>query len=426
MAGVTAVILGGGRGSRLFPLTKDRAKPGVTIAGKFRLIDIPMSNCIHSGLERIFILTQFNSTSLNNHVTETYQFGSFSGRSVRIVAAQQTHGNDTWYRGTADAVRRTLSQIITPRGRPDHVLILAGDHLYRMDYRRMIQEHVANDADVTVSATPVPRREAHRFGILQTGKGGRVTHFVEKPPTDEPLDELLVELPPRRDTTEPQRSLLASMGIYVFKTDVLVEMLEDHENIDFGSDIFPASIDRSAVFAHVFDGYWQDIGTIRSFFDANLALLDRVPAFDFYNEEAPVFSARFHLPGTKVNSSHIRESMLTEGSIIDESSITRSVVGLRCFVRGDTRIETSLLMGATYYESAEQIQANFGRGIPPMGIGRGCTIRNAIIDKNVHIGEGVRLVNDQGVDEADGDGWHIREGIIIVAKESVIPSGTVV
>lgn len=425
MAGVTAVILGGGRGSRLFPLTKDRAKPGVPIAGKFRLIDIPMSNCIHSGLERIFILTQFNSASLNHHVTETYQFGSMSARSVRILAAQQTSTSDAWFLGTADAVRQTLSHIVTPRERPDHILVLSGDHLYRMDYRAMIQEHLAHGADITVSVTPVSRSEAPRFGILKVDGDGRLTRFIEKPQSDAQLAGLEVELPAPGGGA-PRRAFLGSMGIYLFRTDVLAAGLQDTSNVDFGRDIFPGSIGASSVYAHVFDGYWADIGTIRSFFDANLSLLDRVPRFDFYNEEAPVYTTRYHLPNTKINGSRIRESMLAEGSIIDESSISRSIVGLRCFVRQDTVIESALLMGADYYESAEQIAANLQRGIPPMGVGRRCTLVNAIVDKNAHIGDDVQLTNRQGLAEADGDGWYIREGVIVVPKDGVIPSGTVI
>ncbi len=418
MAGITAVILGGGRGARLFPLTKDRAKPGVPIAGKFRLIDIPMSNCIHSGLERIFILTQFNSASLNHHIAETYQFG-LAGRSVRVLAAEQTNDSQDWYLGTADAVRRTLAHIVTARERPAHILILSGDHLYRMDYRAMIQQHLARDADITVGVTPVSREEAPRFGVLGLTEQGDLSQFVEKPEHEAELDAFETDTP-------AGRGFLGSMGIYLFRTSVLVAEVGDPAHVDFGRDVLPAAIGKRAICGHVFAGYWADIGTIGSFFDANLSLLDRMPRFDFYNEEFPIFSARTHLPDAKINQCVVRESMLGEGSIIDESMISRSIVGPRSFVRQDTHIDSCLLLGADYYESAEQIADNLAAGIPPIGIGRRCLLHRAIVDKNARVGDDVRLLNEASLTEADGDGWYIREGIIVVPKGGVIPAGTVV
>ena len=425
---VTAVILGGGRGSRLYPLTKDRAKPGVPFAGKFRLIDIPMSNCIHSGLERIFILTQFNSASLNHHVSETYQFGTVASRSVRILAAEQTPTSEDWYQGTADAVRQTLTHLVDSRYRPEHILILSGDHLYRMDYRRMIRAHIATEADVTVSTIPVPREEASRFGILKLGTCGRITHFVEKPESGEAVADLATDLSsvPGESADASTSALLGSMGIYIFKTEVLIDKLKDPANVDFGGDLIPGCIHSDKVYGHVFHGYWADIGTVRSFYEANMGLLDRVPRFDFYNEAAPVYTFRHHLPSAKINESQVRESMLAEGSIVDRSSITRSIIGLRCFVREDAQVNASLLMGSDYYESAAQIKRNADRGIPHMGIGRRCSIANTIVDKNARIGDDVVLENREGVEKADEPHCYIRDHIVIVPKDAVVPSGTVV
>lgn len=423
---IRTVILGGGRGTRLFPLTRDRAKPSVPIAGKFRLVDIPLSNCIHSDLQEIFILTQFNSASLIRHVAETYHFGAVSGRSVRILAAAQTPDDMEWYQGTADAVRQNLRHLIDAPGRPEHILILSGDHLYRMDYRKIIDFHRERDADITVGVIPVDRDQVSRFGILCANRDGRATRFVEKPQTEEDLAGLESDLRKPDDTAPEARPFLASMGIYVFKAEVLVDKVSNVANVDFGQHILPRSIRTDAVYGYLFDGYWEDIGTIRSFYEANLALLETVPRFNFYDETAPVYTYRYHLPNTKVNESYIRSSMLAEGSIIDRSEIARSIVGLRCVVGADARIEDSILMGADYYESAAQIEANRRRGIPPLGIGQRCHIRGAIIDRGAHIGDDVVLVNQAGVREADADSYYIRDYIIVVPRNGVVPGGTVV
>ncbi|MEW6750041.1 MAG: sugar phosphate nucleotidyltransferase [Candidatus Latescibacterota bacterium] len=425
MQDVRTVILGGGRGTRLFPLTKERAKPSVPIAGKFRLIDIPLSNCMHSELKEVFILTQFNSASLIHHVSETYHFSAAAGRSVRILAAAQTPTTMDWFQGTADAVRQNLRHLVDAPDRPAHLLILAGDHLYRMDYRQMLALHLESRADITVGTLCVDAQQTGRFGILRMDPGGRVTRFVEKPATPEALGglESMLEGP---DGEPPAPRYLASMGIYVFRTPVLQEVLEDPACVDFGADILPRSIDCRAVYGYRFHGYWEDIGTIRSFYEANLGLLDLVPRFNFYDESAPVYTYGYNLPDTKVNESYIRGSMLAEGSIIDRSEIIRSIVGLRCVVGADTRLDSSILMGADYYESQEQAQAHLEQGIPRMGIGRGCQIRGAIIDKNVHIGDGVVLVNQAGVREADAEGYYIRDYIVIIPRGAVIRSGTVI
>ncbi len=428
MQNVIAVILGGGRGTRLYPLTRDRAKPSVPIAGKFRLIDIPMSNCIHSELDAIFILTQFNSASLNRHIAQTYLFDAFSNRSVRILAAQQTNANPDWYQGTADAVRQNLPYLITPEKEPGHVLILAGDGLYRMDYRHMIGYHLMTGADITVGAIPVSRDQASRFGILKVESDGQVTHFVEKPQTDTELAVLSIDAS-RLINYVPDAELKpfqASMGIYVFKKEVLIDKVADESNVDFGRDILPKSIHPNAVYAYPFDGYWEDIGNIKSFYEANLGLLETVPQFDFYDESMPIYTYRYHLPSTKVNQSTIFASMLSDGSIMDRSEITRSIIGLRSIVRADTKIEASIVMGADYYESAEQIAQNVQRGIPPLGIGSRCIIRNAIIDKNARIGDGVILVNQHGIEHTDAENYSVRDSIIVVPKDAVIPAGTII
>ncbi|MEW6755148.1 MAG: sugar phosphate nucleotidyltransferase [Candidatus Latescibacterota bacterium] len=424
MENVRTVILGVGRGARLFPLTKERAKPSVPIAGKFRLIDIPLSNCMHSELREVFILTQFNSASLIHHVSETYHFSAAAGRSVRILAAAQTPTTTDWFQGTADAVRQNLRHLVDAPDRPAHILVLAGDHLYRMDYRQMLARHVETGADITVSTVRVAPHEAGRFGILRMDPGGRITRFVEKPSTPEALGGLESVLENADGTTAT--GYLGSMGIYVFRTPVLLEVLEDPTNVDFRSDILPRSIDCRGVYGYSFDGYWEDIGTIRSFYEANLGLLDVVPRFNFYDESAPVYTFGHNLPDTKVNESYIRSSILAEGSIIDRSEIIRSIVGLRCVVGCDTRVESSMLMGADYYESHQQIQAHLAQGTPPMGIGRGCQIRGAIIDKNAHIGDGVILTNPAGIREADAEDYYIRDHLVIVPRGGVIRPGMVV
>jgi len=422
MRNVATVIMAGGQGARLYPLTRDRAKPSVTFAGKYRLIDIPMSNCIHSEVRQIYILTQFNSASLNRHIVETYQFGSMGRVDVQILAASQTLDACDWYQGTADAVRQNLRHLIRPQWQPREFLVLAGDHLYRMDYRKFIGRHRDTEADITIATIPVPQQEANRFGVLQVDNKGWITRFVEKPDKPEDFDGLL--LPSTSADADPV--CLASMGIYVIRGDVLPKILGDGEGSDFGHDIIPASIGNYKVQSFVYDGYWEDIGTIGAFFEANMALLETVPRFDFYNEWEPIYTHRYHLPNTKVNKSKIFASMLGDGGIIDSSQIDRSIIGMRATIRGQTRIEDSLLMGADYYESAEQIARHAEAGDPPMGIGEGCHIKRAIIDKNARVGEGAVLINEDNIQEADAEdgNWFIRDGIIVVPKNGVIPAGT--
>ena len=425
---VIAVILGGGRGTRLFPLTRDRAKPSVPIAGKFRLVDIPISNCLHSGLEKIYVLTQFNSVSLNRHIAQTYRFDTYRRGFVQILAAQQTLMGEEWYQGTADAIKHNQPYILNPRFQDDHVLILAGDHLYRMDYQKMLAVHTESNADITVSVIPVEKEITSGLGILQADASGRIVDFVEKPQTEAELQRLRVE--PEVFTSrgiEPHgREYIASMGIYIFNRDVLQEVLQDDSNVDFGKDIIPKSIQTRTVSAYFFDGYWEDIGTIHSFYLANIALTDATPSFNFYDEQAPIYTNRRHLPSTKVNSSSVRSSILAEGSIIDDSELDRTIVGIRSIISGGSRIYQSILMGADYYESdASRVECEKS-GVPKVGIGRNCLIQNAIIDKNARIGDNSVLVNRDGIDNYDGKNYYIRDGIVIVPKDATIPPETVV
>lgn len=425
---IIAVILGGGRGTRLFPLTRDRAKPSVPIAGKFRLVDIPISNCLHSGFDRIFVLTQFNSVSLNRHIARAYRFDSYRRGFVQILAAQQTLTGDEWYQGTADAVKHNEPYILNPRFKDEHVLILAGDHLYRMDYRKMLAVHTESKADITVSVIPVKKEDTSGLGILQADSSGRIVNFVEKPQTEAELLPLRVEpeVFTARGIQAEGREYIASMGIYIFNHEVLHDFLKDDSNVDFGQDIIPKSIKTHQVSAYFFDGYWEDIGTIRSFYHANIALTDTSPAFNFYDEQSPIYTNRRHLPSTKVNSSSVRSSILAEGSIIDDSELDRTIVGIRSIISSGSRVYQSVLMGADYYESNASRRENTQARIPNIGIGQNCLIQNAIIDKNARIGDNSVLVNRDGLDNYDGENYYIRDGIVIVPKDATIPPETTV
>jgi glucose-1-phosphate adenylyltransferase len=425
---VIAVILGGGRGTRLFPLTRDRAKPSVPIAGKFRLVDIPISNCLHSGLDRIYVLTQFNSASLNRHIAQAYRFDSYRRGFVQILAAQQTLLDDAWYQGTADAVKHNQPYILNPRFPDEYVLILAGDHLYRMDYRKMLAVHTETNADITVSVIPVKKEVTSGLGILQADANGRITDFVEKPQTEAELQQLRVEpdVFASRGIKSHGREYIASMGIYIFNRNVLQDVLQDESNVDFGRDIIPKSIKTGTVSAYFFDGYWEDIGTIRSFYSANIALTNVSPEFNFYDEQAPIYTNRRHLPSTKVNSSSVRSSILAEGSIIDDSELDRTIVGIRSIISSGSRIYQSVLMGADFYESDTLQTENRQSGIPNIGIGEKCLIQNAIIDKNARIGDNAVIANTKNLDNHDSDNYYIRDGIVIVPKDATIPPDTVI
>jgi glucose-1-phosphate adenylyltransferase len=421
-----AVILGGGEGERLYPLTKDRAKPAVPIAGKFRLIDIPISNCIDSEVDRIFVLTQFNSASLNRHIARTYRFDIFSRGYVQILAAQQTQASMDWYQGTADAVRQNLRRL--EETQCDYILILSGDHLYRMDYRKLIQEHVEKEAEITIAVLPIARRRVKELGILKAGLDGRITDFIEKPQEESEIDEFRIdEATFQQRSIQPMgRSHVASMGVYIFNKEVLAECIQNESMIDFGKHVIPASIGSRKVYAHFFDGYWRDVGTIKSFYEANLELTHLVPEFDFYNESAQVYTRPRFLPGSKVNSCVIQSSILCDGSIITGCEIQNSIIGIRSIVRSGTKILNSIVMGGDSYESFEEQSINSKKGLPPIGIGEGSCVQNAIIDQNVRVGRNVSIVNQQRRENYDGLDFTIRDGITVIHKNSTLPDDTVI
>lgn len=425
---VVAVILGGGAGTRLFPLTQMRSKPAVPLGGKYRLIDVPVSNCINSGVTQIFVLTQYNSASLNRHISRTYRFSSFSTGFVEVLAAEQRSDSPDWFQGTADAVRQTLPHLRD--WRIDTLLILSGDHLYRMDYRKFLQKHFDTNADVTISVIPARREDAEGFGLLKADEAGKIVEFSEKP-KGEALEAMRVDTTNFGLTAEEseKRPFLASMGIYVFNYKRLVDFLEeDNSWVDFGREIIPAAIKESNVQAHLFQGYWEDIGTIRAFYEANLDLASPLPKFNFFDTDSPIYTRSRYLPPSKVHDCDIDNSMLSEGCILNGVYARRSIIGLRSRIDNGVKLENVILMGADYFESFEEIQSNIKRSVPHIGIGENTIIRRAIIDKNARIGKNVQLVNAQGVENADdaSGSFFIREGIIIVPKNATIPDGTIV
>ncbi|MGC8857206.1 MAG: glucose-1-phosphate adenylyltransferase [Anaerolineae bacterium] len=409
---VLAVILGGGRGARLYPLTKLRSKPAVPIAGKYRLIDIPISNCINSGIYRIAILTQFNSVSLHRHITQTYQFDNFHTGWVQILAAEQTLESENWYQGTADAVRKQLFEIRATGAK--YVLILAGDHLYRMDYAAMAAFHWEHQADITVAVQPVRRLDASRFGLLKREKDNRISAFVEKARDIEVQNQFI-----SRD--DPERPFLGSMGIYIFNTEVLLDLLTSYPSYDdFGRDVLPQAIRTHAVYGYDFDGYWQDIGTIRSFYETNLELTNPTPPFNFYDPRRPIYTHARILPGTIIAESKIQQALIAEGCRIEKAQITHSVVGVRSMISEGARLKDVIMMGADYYDEP-------GRGPKiPLGIGARSDIEGAILDKNVRVGENVviRPFPRETEEDHEAEGWFVRDGIVVVAKDTIIPPGT--
>ena len=423
-----AVILGGGAGNRLFPLTQQRSKPAVPLGGKYRLVDIALSNCINSDILRTFVLTQYNSASLNRHVAQTYRFSQFSNGFVEIIAAEQTPESPQWFQGTADAVRQVLPHIRD--WGIDTLLILSGDHLYHMDYREFLERHHSSNADVTVSVIPCEARSASEFGLLKTDETGRIVEFKEKPKDDDLLAMQVDTTQLGLDANEAQRRpYLASMGIYVFKYDELERLLgEDSERIDFGKHVIPAAIKSRHVQAYMFDGYWEDIGTIGAFYRANLDLTTKIPKFNLFDAEAPVFTRARYLPPSKVEESEINDTIISDGCIITGAKVNSSVIGLRSRISKGVQMDSSYMMGADYYQTFEEMRVDLSKGLPRVGIGEGTIIKRAIIDKNARIGKNARLLNEAGVTEADGPGgsYYIRDSIIIVPKNAVIADGSVI
>lgn len=423
MKDVLAVILGGGRGTRLYPLTKYRAKPAVPIGGKFRLIDIPISNCLHWNIKKIMVLTQFNTASLHRHISQSYRFDSFSDGFLQILAAQQTIEDSNWYQGTADAVRKNIHYIKEQKA--SIVVILSGDQLYRINLRDFIACHKEKKADITIAVKPVPREQASEFGILQIDEQLRITRFVEKPKTAKLLDELFT---PNEylGISEKNMNYIASMGIYIFQKDVLVDLLEHNAKEDFGRQVIPDSIGKHQVFAYVFTDYWEDIGTIKAFFEANLDFANPIPHFDFYNEKAPIFTRKRFLPGSKIENCDIHYSLISDGSIIEGSKLTNTVIGTRSIIRGNSYLERVVMMGADFYESEAEKIEDARRGRCQVGVGQHCIIRNAILDKNVRIGNQVRILNEKGLQTFEDERYCIVDGIVVIPKNMEIPDGFVI
>jgi glucose-1-phosphate adenylyltransferase len=422
---VLSVIMGGGQGARLFPLTKERAKPAVPLAGKYRLVDIPISNCINSGLRRVYLLTQFNSASLHRHISQSYKFDHFSGGFVEILAAEQSFTNTSWYEGTADAVRKNLLHFLNHDW--DYLLILSGDQLYRMDFSTVIDQHADSGADITIATIPVVRRDAQSLGIMQINEERRITRFVEKPKDPAVLDSL--RLPAdwhgKLGIQDDRELFLASMGIYVFNRDVLRKLL-DNTHTDFGKHIIPGAIESGRVFSYVFQGYWEDIGTIRSFFDANIDASSELPRFNFFDMSAPIFSRPRFLPGSKINGAQIDHAVISDGCILNHATIRHSIVGLRTLVGAGTVLHRVVGLGCDFYESLASIEINEKAGRPRIGIGSNSRIENAIIDKNARIGNNVVISPAGKPENVDHALYYIRDGIVIIPKNGVVPHGTMI
>jgi glucose-1-phosphate adenylyltransferase len=420
---IVAIILGGGAGSRLSPLTSTRSKPAVPIAGKYRLVDIPISNCLNSDIGRIYVLTQFNSASLNKHIKNTYHFSAFSSAFVDIIAAEQTPDNPTWFQGTADAVRQSLRHV--QQQSFDYVLILSGDQLYQMDFDQMVNRHVREGADISIATIPVGDREAPEFGIMKKSDGDIITSFVEKPAKDTLVDWV-------SDTGEEMRAqgriYLASMGIYIFSRRVLFDLLQDvrKDATDFGKEIIPYSIERYKVLSYQYDGYWTDIGNIYSFFEANLALTQDIPPFNLFDNDNAVFTRPRMLPPAKISGTTLEKTIIAEGCIINASRVEHSVIGIRTRIGTGTTIVSSYIMGTDFYETLDDMNNAVRKGIPKLGIGERCYIRNAIIDKNCRIGNDVRINGGHHLPNADHSLYAVKDGIIVVKKGAILPDGFVI
>jgi glucose-1-phosphate adenylyltransferase len=418
-----SIVMGGGAGTRLFPLTKDRAKPAVPLAGKYRLVDIPISNCLNSGLRRVYVLTQFNSTSLHRHINASYKFDNFSKNFVDVLAAQQTPEGSRWYQGTADAVRQNLRYFL--EGPYEFYLILSGDQLYRMDYRLLLQQHLETGADITLATTPVDRLAASGFGIMHSDSNRRIFRFEEKPKEPALLDELRIPPALLNELGLPADSELfqGSMGIYVFNRDILIECLNnDHD--DFGKHIIPASLQEYKVMTYIFQGYWEDIGTVRAFFEANLALTDTLPPYNFFDRISPIYTHPRFLPASKINAATIRHAIVGDGCIISDAHIERAVIGIRSIIESGATIRNSIIMGADYYEDEAAETSENPRSVPPIGIGRNSVIDRAIIDKNARIGESVVITPDGKAPNVDSTNYYIRDGVVVIPKNATIPNGT--
>ena len=417
MNDVLTIVLGGGRGTRLFPLTHQRSKPAVPIGAKYRLIDIPISNCLHAGLKRMYVLTQFNSASLNRHIAQTYRLDLFSGGFVEVLAAEQTPEGEQWFQGTADAVRQAARHFREVDA--EYYLVLAGDHIYRMDFADLIEAHIERDADITIAAQPVPIDEASDMGIFRFDSAGQVVGFEEKPKRER-LVEIGSSAPAHSPSNllTPDKPFVASMGIYVFSRDVLYDVLARDRAVDFGREIIPHALNTHRVHAYLYRGFWADVGTVRAFYDVNLMLTRRGAPFNFFHPRRPIYTHPRFLPASRVHACRIDEALVAEGAYLDSCEIQQSVIGIRTSIQRGAKVTRSILLGADSYEEQP--------GELPLGVGRDAILDRVIVDKNARIGEGARLVNERGIQDADGDGYYVRSGIIIVPKGGVVKPGTVV
>ncbi len=422
---VLPVIMGGGQGTRLFPLTRDRSKPAVPLAGKYRLVDIPISNCINSDLKRIYVLTQFNSASLHRHISQSYKFDHFSGGFVEILAAEQTFSSTSWYQGTADAVRKNLGHFLNHNFK--YLLILSGDQLYRMDFRAVVAQHIETNAELTIATIPMPREAARSLGIMHMDNDQRITHFVEKPKEDALLDTLHIDRANygKLGIQSDEELFLASMGIYVFNRDVVLKLL-DNDLTDFGKHIIPGAIKTHRVFSYVFQGYWEDIGTIRSFFEANLDVSSDLPRFNFFDMTAPIFTRPRYLPASKINGAAIDHAVVSDGCIINRARIVQSIIGVRSMVSEGCFLNRTILLGSDYFESDESIRANQAAGRPRIGVGFNTRIENTIVDKNARIGDNCVISPAGKPENVDHPLYYIRDGIVVIPKNGVIPHNTVI
>ena len=423
---VLAIILGGGKGTRLYPLTKERSKPAVSFGGKYRIVDIPLSNCINSGYKKIYLLTQFNSASLHLHITNSYNFDRFSGGFVEILAAEQTLEHSGWYEGTADAVRKNFIHFKSQK--PTHYVILSGDQLYKMDLRDFMEAHIKSGAEITIATTAVNRRDASGFGIMKIDENSCVKEFMEKPKPD--LDISSWKIPVEaRGALPPEKEFLASMGIYIFNADTMEECLlgENEKYTDFGKEILPLAIGKKKICSYVFDGYWEDIGTIRSFYEANIALTEPYPAFDFYGNTNPIYTHMRNLPPSKINRADITSSLTSEGCIITNCKLNKSVIGVRSIIEDGSELDGVIMMGADYYDDENEKQQNKKKEIPCTGIGKNCKIANTIIDKNAKIGNNCQIgISGKKYEDGDHGSFYSADGIIVIRKGAVIPPGTVI
>lgn len=423
---VLAIILGGGKGTRLYPLTKERSKPAVSFGGKYRIVDIPLSNCINSDYKKIYLLTQFNSASLHQHITNSYNFDRFSGGFVEILAAEQTLEHSGWYEGTADAVRKNFIHFKSQK--PTHYVILSGDQLYKMNLRDFMDAHIKSGAEITIATTAVNRKDAAGFGIMKIDENSCVKEFMEKPKAD--LDISSWKIPQEaRGSLPPEKEFLASMGIYIFNADTMEECLlgENSKYTDFGKEILPLAIGKKKICSYVFDGYWEDIGTIRSFYDANIALTEPYPAFDFYGNTTPIYTHMRNLPPSKINKADITSSLTSEGCIITNCKLNRSVIGVRSIIEDGTEFDGVIMMGADYYDDEAEKAKNHEKGVPCTGIGKNCKIANTIIDKNAKIGDNCQIgVSGKTYEDGDHGTFYSADGIIVIRKGAIVPAGTII